>query len=162
MTGVGNFVRMLAAEKKPPLCRHFRHRSSRTLTPISVYLGKSNRDARGPHGSVCGKTSRLFKVPRRDLNCNSIPGVGPQMSRTLLAYLPLNWGQAHPPSNSRPWSGWPRSMTTAAPKVIPGTSARTGQSPTRLVPSCGRCHSNTALPMKDFYIHLKARGKLPK
>ncbi len=68
------------------------------------------------------ESSEAFRA--KDEVLQSIPGVGPQVSRTLLAHLP-ELGQGSRQTITA-WSALPRTTTTAGKKVVPGTSAAGG------------------------------------
>jgi transposase len=152
----GQLVRILAAEK------NHRHAttSAKVIKNIDAhihYLEKQIKTLEGRMDQFV-ESSEAFRA--RDEILQSIPGVGPQVSRTLLAYLP-ELGQGT------------RQQISALVGLAPfnddsGTASHTrhirgGRGKVRLglyqaaVVAIRHCP-----PMKDFYIRLKQRGKASK
>jgi transposase len=152
----GQLVRMLAAEKN--------HRHAATSAKVIKNIGahihylekhiKTHED-RMDHFV---QNSEAFRA--KDEILQSIPGVGPQVSRTLLAYLP-ELGEGN------------RQKISALVGLAPFNDDSGTQSHTRHIRG-GRGKVRLGLyqaavvsirhcpPMKDFYIRLKQRGKPSK
>jgi len=152
----GQLVRMLAVEK------NHRHAatSAKIIQNIDTHLRYLEKQIRSLEDRMDRfvETAEAFRA--KDDLLQSIPGVGPQVSRTLLAYLPeLGRGT--------------RQQITALVGLAPfnddsGTASHTrhirgGRGKVRLglyqaaVVAIRHCPS-----MKDFYVRLKQRGKASK
>ena len=115
----GQLVRMLAGEKNhahaakdgsPKVLRNIEHHME--------YLKKQIKDLEERLERLV-ENSEAFRA--KDEILQSITGIGPQVSRVLIAHLP-ELGQASR-GRSRPWSAWLRSTTTAATAGANATSA---------------------------------------
>src|ERR1700678_4083390 len=152
----GQLVRMLAAEK------NHRHAttSAKVIKNIDAHIHYLEKQIKTLEDRMDHfvENSEAFRV--KDEILQSIPGVGPQVSRTLLAYLP-ELGQGT------------RQQISALVGLAPfnndsGTASHTrhirgGRGKVRLglyqaaVTAIRHCP-----PMKEFYIRLKERGKAAK
>jgi transposase len=151
----GQLVKMLAAEK------NHRHAAAakivRNIDAHIRYLEKQIKDLEERMDHFV-QNSEAFRA--RDEILQSIPGVGPQVSRTLLAYLP-ELGQAS------------RQQISALVGLAPFNDDSGAQSHTRHIRG-GRGKVRLGLyqaavvairhcpPLKDFYCRLKQRGKATK
>jgi transposase len=152
----GQLVKMLAAEKNH---RHAAAASKivRNIDTHIRYLEKQIKDLEERMDHFV-QNSEAFRA--RDDILQSIPGVGPQVSRTLLAYLP-ELGQST------------RQQISALVGLAPFNDDSGTQSHTRHIRG-GRGKVRLGLyqaavvairhcpPLKDFYIRLKQRGKASK
>jgi len=154
----GQLVRMLAAEK------NHRHAaaaaSAKVVQNIDAHIRYLEKQIQALEDRMDQfvESSEAFRA--RDEILQSIPGVGPQVSRTLLAYLPeLGHGT--------------RQQISALVGLAPfnddsGTQSHTrhirgGRGKVRLGLYQAAVVAIRHLPvLKDFYIRLKARGKASK
>lgn len=152
----GQLVRMLAVEKN--------HRHAAASAPvvqtIDTHIRYLEKQIKGLEGRMDHFVDNSAAFRARDEILQSIPGVGPQVSRTLLAYLP-ELGQGT------------RQQLTALVGLAPfnddsGTASHTrhirgGRGKVRLglyqaaVVAIRHCP-----PLKEFYLRLKQRGKASK
>lgn len=152
----GQLVRMLAVEK------NHRHAAgaAKVVQNIDAHIRYLEKQIKTLEDRLdrCVENSEAFRA--RDEILQSIPGVGPQVSRTLLAYLP-ELGQGT------------RQQLTALVGLAPfnddsGTASHTrhirgGRGKVRIglyqaaVVAIRHCP-----PLKEFYVRLKQRGKASK
>jgi transposase len=152
----GQLVRMLAAEK------NHRHAASsaKVIKNIDAHIDYLEKQIKTLEGRMDHFVENSDAFRARDEILQSIPGVGPQVSRTLLAYLP-ELGQGS------------RQKITALVGLAPFNDDSGKESRTRHIRG-GRGKVRIGLyqaavvairhcpPMKDFYIRLKQRGKASK
>ncbi len=149
-------VRMLAAEK------NHRHAtpSAKVLPSIDAHIRYLEQQIKILEDRMDDFVQHCAAFQARDDILQSIPGVGPQVSRTLLAYLP-ELGQAS------------RQQLAALVGLAPFNNDSGADSHTRHIRG-GRGKVRLGLyqaavvairhcpPMKDFYRRLKERGKASK
>jgi transposase len=152
----GQLVRMAAAEK------NHRHAatSAKVIRNIDAHIRYLEKQIEALEGRMDHFVQNAEAFKARDEILQSIPGVGPQVSRTLLAYLP-ELGQAT------------RQQIAALVGLAPFNDDSGTQSHTRHIRG-GRGKVRLGLyqaavvairhcpPLKDFYLRLKARGKASK
>jgi transposase len=152
----GQLVRMLAAE------RNHRHAaaSTKVITNIDAHIRYLEKQIAALEDRMDQFVENSEAFRSRDEILQSIPGVGPQVSRTLLAYLP-ELGQGT------------RQQISALVGLAPFNDDSGRQSHTRHIRG-GRGKVRLGLyqaavvavrhfpSMKDFYIRLKQRGKASK
>jgi transposase len=152
----GQLVRMLAMEK------NHRHAttSAKVIPNIDAHIQYLEKQIQTLEGRLDHFVENCAAFRAKDDILQSIPGVGPQVSRTLLAYLPeLGLGT--------------RQQISALVGLAPFNDDSGTQSHTRHIRG-GRGKVRMGLyqaavvairhcpPMKDFYIRLKQRGKASK
>jgi transposase len=152
----GQLVRILAAEK------NHRHASSsaKILKNINAHIHYLEKEIQKLENRMDEFVENSDAFRARDEILQSIPGIGPQVSRTLLAYLP-ELGQGT------------RQQISALVGLAPFNDDSGKQSHTRHIRG-GRGKVRLGLyqaavvairhcpPMKDFYARLKQRGKASK
>jgi transposase len=152
----GQLVRMLAAEKN--------HRHASTAAPvlrnIDAHIRYLEKQIQALEDRMDHFVQNTEAFKARDEILQSIPGVGPQVSRTLLAYLP-ELGQGT------------RQQLAALVGLAPFNDDSGTQSHTRHIRG-GRGKVRLGLyqaavvairhcpPMKAFYLRLRERGKAAK
>lgn len=152
----GQLVRMLAVEK------NHRHAtaSAKVIKNIDAHIHYLKKQIKTLEDRMDQFVESSDAFRAKDEILQSIPGVGPQVSRTLLAYLPeLGLGT--------------RQQISALVGLAPFNNDSGAQSHTRHIRG-GRGKVRLGLyqaavvavrhcpPMKDFYIRLKQRGKTSK
>ena len=152
----GQLVRMLAAEKN----HHHAAASAKIKRNIDTHIAYLERQIKALEKRLDEFVENSEAFHARDEILQSIPGVGPQVSRTLLAYLP-ELGQAT------------RQQISALVGLAPFNDDSGQQSHTRHIRG-GRGKVRLGLyqaavvairhlpSMKDFYTRLKQRGKASK
>lgn len=152
----GQLVRMVAAEK------NHRHAatSAKVIKNINAHIHYLEKQIQTLEERMDHFVDNCEAFRVRDEILQSIPGVGPQVSRTLLAYLP-ELGQGS------------RQQITALVGLAPFNDDSGSQSHTRHIRG-GRGKVRLGLyqaavvairhcpPMKEFYLRLRQRGKATK